>query len=126
MILKGTQTRALGLALSVCAGVAALAGCDGPAGPKSLLKGLQHENPSVRSRSCVKAARTGDRDALPLLVERLEDESADVRMFAIGALRKMTGKTFGYRFHAGPQQRTEAARRWREWLKSGQSAPPGG
>ena len=89
MILKGTQIRTLGLAHFVCAGAAALAGCDGPAGPKSLLEGLQHENPSVRTRSCVRAAGTGDRDALPLLVERLEDESADVRMFAIGALRRI-------------------------------------
>ena len=126
MVLKGTQTKPLVLALSVCAGVVALGGCEGPAGPKSLLKGLQHENPSVRTRSCVKAARTGDRDALPLLVERLEDESADVRMFAIGALRRMTGKTLGYRFHAARQQRAEAVRRWREWLASNRPGATGG
>jgi len=124
MILKSTQITAFGLALFVCAGVAALTGCDDP---KSLLmKGLQHENPSVRTRSCVKAAGVRDRDALPLLVERLEDESSDVRMFAIGALERMTGKTLGYRFYADRQDRSDAVRRWREWLKSRPAGPTGG
>jgi hypothetical protein len=55
----------------------------------------------------------------------LEDDSPDVRMFAIGALRRMTGKDFGYRFYAEEDERAEAVKRWREWLKAQPPASEG-
>jgi len=93
----------------------AVAGCGAP-GPRNLARALQDEDPAVRIAACVAAARARDRSLLPLLVDRLDDPAADVRLFAITALRKITGRDFGYRHHAGPDERLEAIRRWRNWL----------
>jgi HEAT repeat protein len=81
-------------------------------------EGLQSENPSDRAQAALLAARTSDRSALPLLVERLEDPAADVRFCAIEALRRMTGQTLDYRYYASAQQREQAVARWRQWLKA--------
>lgn len=97
---------------------ALLAGCSGNPGPRSLAAGLQSESPSERIQACIVAAGQRDPQALPLLVERLADSSADVRLFAITALKKMTGQSLGYRYYAPPTERAEAVRRWREWLKA--------
>ena len=73
---------------------------------------------SERIAACVRAARVRDAQAAPLLVERLEDRSADVRFFAIKALEKITGQLLGYRYYDPPAKRAVAVRRWREWLKA--------
>ncbi len=63
------------------------------------------------------AARSGDRELLPLLVERLSDAHDEVSFFAIIALRKRTGKTFGYRYYDSREDRQQAIERWREYLR---------
>jgi len=100
------------------AATAALTGCDASGGPSDLAGALQDEDPSVRIAACVAAARARDRSVLGLLVERLDDPAAEVRVFAITALRKITGRDFNYHHHAGPGERLEAIRRWRSWLES--------
>ena len=100
-----------------------LAGCNGQAQAGSMLAGLQSENPSVRIHACVQAANAADKRALPLLVERLEDTSGDVRFSAFMALKKITGQSLGYRWYDGEQARAEAVRRWRDWLRSNRPPP---
>lgn len=63
------------------------------------------------------AAQSGDRELLPLLVERLSDANDEARLFAFIALRKRTGKTFGYRYYDSREDRQEAIERWREYLR---------
>jgi HEAT repeat protein len=96
-------------------------GCDAPGG--TLYQRLQHEDPSVRIQAMCQAARQNDTEALPYLVDRLNDDEADVRFFAIVALEKMTGQRMGYEHYAPALERAEAVERWRQWLRRrGQSA----
>lgn len=80
-------------------------------------KGFESEDPIVRSRTIQMAAQRGDRGALPLLVHRLEDEDAGVRLFAIVALEKLTGERLGYHYADPAPQRARAVKRWRAYLE---------
>ena len=102
------------------AGLALLAGCQ-----QSIERGLQSEDPVQRIEACLRAARQGDRRVVPLLIERLEDSSADVRFYAIRAIEAITGRRYDYRYYAGPAERRAAAERLRrEWLE--RVSPAGG
>jgi hypothetical protein len=63
------------------------------------------------------AAQKDDKTAVPLLVDRLDDEDDAVRFFAILALDKITGHRFGYDYAEPARQRAEAVERWRAYLK---------
>jgi HEAT repeat protein len=102
----------------------ASAGCGG--GASSVADKLQAEHPSERVSGCISAAERGDMSALPLLVERLEDRDADVRFFAIGALRRLTRQTLGYRYFDDARRRAGAVHRWRQWLAGRAAAAAGG
>ena len=92
-----------------------LAGCNGT--NKDIAAGLQSELASERAEACIRAGQSRDKSVLPLLVERLEDTDADVRLFAISALKKITGMDLEYRYYAPPDDRIEAVLRWRKWLR---------
>ena len=92
----------------------------------SMAAGLQSDNPAERIEACIGAARRRDSSTLPLLVERLEDPASDVRFFAIAALKRMTGQTFGYRYFDKEPERRTAVRRWRQWLKAEAVSKRGG
>ena len=91
----------------------------------SLADALQSENPSVRAAACRKAGEVRDQAVVPLLVDRLDDYAADVRMFAILALEKTTSQTLGYRFYDDANARDQAILRWREWLKQNRAPVAG-
>ena len=103
---------------------ALLSGCNGT--NEDLAAGLQSELGSERAAACIRAGQSRDKSVLPLLVERLEDTDADVRLFAINALRKITGQDFGYRYYASLAGRSEAVLRWRKWLADRQVDKSGG
>ncbi len=63
-----------------------------------------------------RAAEIQDRHAIPLLVDRLEDDDAAVRMFSILALEKLTGTRLGYEYRDGAPERTRAVERWRRYV----------
>lgn len=63
------------------------------------------------------AAEQDDKSAIPLLVDRLEDEDEAVRFFAILALDKITGHRFGYDYGQPARQRAEAVDKWRAYAK---------
>ena len=100
------------------------AGCNGP--EKGVAAGLQGELSSERVTACIRAGQSRDKSVLPLLVERLEDTDADVRLFAINALKKITGQDLEYRYYASSADRGEAVLRWRQWLVKRQEAKSGG
>ena len=95
-------------------------------GRQPLASALQSENPATRVQASHRAGRERDRSAIPLLVERLEDPAADVRLYAIGALRRITGKTLGYRYYDSPDKRLQAVQRWRKWVRENLAAGGGG
>lgn len=94
--------------------VLALSGC-APSG-SSLEGELQGGDPAVRVRAIIRAAERSDQAALPYLVDRLTDSDRSVRMYAILALKKLTGQTLGYCHYAPARERAEVAQRWRDWL----------
>ena len=94
--------------------------------PLSVAEGLQSELPPERVAACIRAAEQHDTSVVPLLVERLEDSAADVRFFAILALKRVTGQTLGYNYHDRPEERLEAVCRWRRWLKDRPASGKGG
>lgn len=63
------------------------------------------------------AAETNDRAAIPALVGQLNSDDPAIRFYAFGALHRMTGKDFDYRFYDDVDRRRPALERWRRWLK---------
>jgi len=96
-----------------------LAGCSGGYRDR-----IQSADPASRVRAIIRAAEMSDQAAVPLIVDRLEDEDEAVRAMAIMALKKLTGQDLGYRAFDPLRQRTESAQRWRQWLKGGKIERP--
>jgi len=72
----------------------------------------------VRVQAIRQAAATGDLDALPHLVDRLEDEDPVVRFAAILALQDLTGLRLGYSYGQDSAERAAAVALWREYLQA--------
>jgi len=101
-------------------------GCGAMFGPSGdVCRSLQSHDQGVRIKAIRRAARTGDRRAVPLLVASLEDDDADTRLFSVQALRTLTGEDFGYRYYENERTRGPAVERWRQWLV-GQGDPAEG
>ncbi len=77
---------------------------------------LQSNDHNIRVGAVIEVGRRQDRRAIPYLVDRLEDDEADVRLFSIQALRDITGKRFGYRYFDNKYDRRDAVEKWRRWL----------
>jgi HEAT repeat protein len=71
-----------------------------------------------RIKAIREAGEQKDRTAVPILVNRLEDEDDAVRFFAIIALERITGQRFGYEYSQPLAVRTRSVEIWREYLKS--------
>jgi len=80
---------------------------------------IQSPEPGSRVRAIIRAADRSDRVAIPLIIDRLDDEDEAVRVIAIMALKKLTGQDLGYRAFDPLGRRIEAVERWRRWLKDG-------
>lgn len=99
---------------------AVLGGCSLP-GQKADFTSV---DPQERTLAALEAARTGDRSAVPNLIEQLESEDPAERMVAIRTLESLTGQTLGYDHAASEPQRTQAIVRWKEWARSTTGQPP--
>ncbi|MCH7812640.1 MAG: hypothetical protein IID40_01335 [Planctomycetes bacterium] len=51
------------------------------------------------------------------MVDRLDDEDAAVRFYAVAALARLTGRRFGYRAFDPAERRRVAVDRWRLYLR---------
>jgi hypothetical protein len=109
-------TQARHILAAVCL---ALGGCGGGGGQpgQDISRGLQSEDPSQRVQAAVRAGNAHMRQAVPLLVDRLDDPDVEVRFAAIGALRRIIGEDFDYRFNEPASRRAAAVGRWRQWLE---------
>lgn len=92
-----------------------LIGCDSPK-PLGGLADLEHPDPTVRIKAIKWAGENRNHDAVPLLVDRLQEQDRSVRFFAIMALRRITGDDLGYDYKANPAQRADAIKKWRQSL----------
>jgi hypothetical protein len=89
-----------------------LAGCAGD-GPTVSLKS---DDVAGRIPAMKRAAGRHDRSAAPELVAALGSDDPAERMFAIRALREITGQTFGYNYYEDDAGRAPALQRWKDWL----------
>lgn len=62
------------------------------------------------------ATERGDPQAIPVLVDRLEDEDPAVRFFAVLALERLTGTRMGFQAGAAAEERRLAVARWRRYV----------
>lgn len=90
------------------------AGC-GP-GRTPYPQAFQSDRPQERAAAAKRAAELGDREAIGLLVDRLEDPDEAVRFYAILALEKLTGTRRGYDYRAAERDRWRAVQEWRRHL----------
>ncbi|MFO0972854.1 MAG: HEAT repeat domain-containing protein [Phycisphaerae bacterium] len=100
----------------VCLLLALAAGC----GSQAQRAGIQSLEPGERIRAIRSAGEARDAAAVPLLIDRLDDEDEAVRFFAILALERITGTRMGYDYRMWGAARVAAIERWRDALHSGQ------
>lgn len=101
--------------ISTCAVV--LIGCSSTLDPPSgnVYQDLKHRDPRIRVLAAREAVLAGQLDAVPLLIDNLSDRDGAVRLYTVIALKKLSGRKFGYLPHATPVEREEAISRWRTW-----------
>jgi hypothetical protein len=103
------------------AGIAAMilcaAGCGG--GVRPYQASIQSEDPHERILAIRSAVDTNDQSAIPLIVDRLEDEDEAVQIFAFIALHKITGQRMGYELGQNDLAREQAVERWRDFVRRG-------
>ena len=87
------------------------AGC-GP-GPQ---KGINNPDPSGKIPAMKEAVRVHDLRVAPQLVKDLASDDGAVRFYAIEALHRLTGETFGYVYYQNEEQREPALKQWKDWL----------
>ena len=99
----------------------------GPTRPR-FRKMLADRDPGVRRVAAWALAHTGDMDVVPALIDALRDPDEDVvgdsaRLGLQILSRKIEG--LGPPTPSTPEQRTEAAPRWRDWYNADPPARPG-
>jgi hypothetical protein len=106
---------------SVHVAILALAATGTSCAPSSIEGGFDSANPAARIYAMKEAIRTGDDspETLHHIVEQLDSDDPAVRLMAIGALEKLTGRTRGYRYDDPRPDRNDAIRRWVEALETG-------
>ncbi|HSW44467.1 MAG TPA: HEAT repeat domain-containing protein [Phycisphaerae bacterium] len=102
--------------------LAALVGCAAPRTPYP--ESFNSFRPEERILAARHAAEINDPNAIPLLVDRLEDDDSAVRMFAIISLEKLTGIRLGYDYAADDVDRARAVERWRRQVREGAMTQP--
>ena len=88
--------------------------------PATQRERLASSNPLDQVTAAVWAAESGDAPAVHRLVSLLEDRDRTVRMYAILALERLCGQTYGYRYYEPPAKRAAAVQRWQEALRQGE------
>jgi hypothetical protein len=98
------------------------AGCEKPV---DIAHDFQNDDPNIRISAIRRAGREKLETSVPYLIDRLSDDEDEVRIFAILALKEITGMSHGYRYYHDVTFRNEAIEKWRKWLtdkKAGSAA----
>jgi hypothetical protein len=102
--------------------ISAMSGCAEPQ-PAPVISDLESSNPDLKIRAIKWAGENKIESAIPLLVDRLQEQDSSVRFFAICALKKITGTDLDYDYKADARQRAEAVKKWRTFLLEKDSSP---
>lgn len=82
--------------------------------------GFDAADPGSKLYAITRAGRQKDASAIPHLIEQLDSDDQAVRMYAIGALERITGQRKGYVYYAPQAQRDAAIQRWVQACRDGQ------
>jgi hypothetical protein len=110
--LRPNKPAAIAACVIACYVHMAAGGCTAPRRPLI----VTDPDPSVKIPAYKKAVRTRDRAAAKQLVADLDSDDPAVRFYAIGALERMTGERFDYRYYDTDQGRKPAVAKWNQWL----------
>jgi hypothetical protein len=96
----------------------AACGCASTSAPATgdLRLDLQHGDPRIRIEAALRAVVEKRLEVVGELINNLSDRDGAVRMFSSVALRKLTGRDFGYLPHGTESERAGALARWRAWF----------
>ena len=92
--------------------------------PPAERAGFDAADPAARIHAIRRAGVEGDRSKLGPLVAALDSEDPAVRMMAIQALERITGKRRGYSPYAAPATRSAAIERWRHAIEPAAATRP--
>jgi hypothetical protein len=81
---------------------------------------LRDDDPARRIPLIIAAAESGNRSALPALIDGLDSADPAVRFYSFDGLRRLTGLDFGYDWRLDEPDRREAVRQWRKALDRGE------
>lgn len=77
---------------------------------------LAHADPRVRIRAAERALVENRVDLVGQLVGNLRDPDGAVRLFTSAALKRLTGRDFGFKPHGTVSERATAVEAWESWL----------
>ena len=77
---------------------------------------LASHDPAQKIPAIKWAARHHESSAIPQLIKALSSQDSAIRFYAIYALHKITGHTFGYVYYASEYRRSVAIACWKKWL----------
>jgi hypothetical protein len=92
-----------------------LAGCQN-GGTSHQLADLENPDPAVRVQAIKWAGENKITEAVPLLVDRLQEQDVSIRFFAIMSLKRITGTDNGYDYKSDAASRAQAIKKWRQTL----------
>lgn len=76
---------------------------------------LKSPDASLKIPAIKQAAEKRDRAAIPALIRGLDSTDPAIRFYSAYALRKITGRRFGYEYYAPAVRRQAAILRWQRW-----------
>jgi hypothetical protein len=97
-----------------------LTGCRSPLDRKPQLSDLDNPNPMIKIMAIKWAGENKLAEAIPQLVNLLQNEDRSVRLYSIYSLRRITGKDCGYDYKAAADVRDDAVKCWRQFIETGQ------
>ena len=112
---KGNLTLYTSLLVGV---ILILTGCGNRLNRKMELKDLSNPDIAIRVMAIKWASDNKMTEAVPQLVNLLQNEDRSVRFYAIEGLKRITGTDNGFDYKADPQSRAAAVKRWQEIIES--------
>ena len=117
----GGPAAGLLLGLTLAAALGSITACT----PAASSGSFTSPDPASKLYAIVRAGHERDASAVPQLIEQLNSDDQAVRMYAIGALRRITGEDHGFVYYAPPAKREEAIARWLKAYSANAANVPG-
>jgi len=96
-------------------------GCSDPLNRNMQLEDLNDPDVTVRIMAIKWASENKITEAVPQLVNLLQNEDKSVRFYAIQGLKRIAGTDNGFDYRADPVSRADAVKRWQEFIESDRS-----